>query len=187
MKCLISGIKEYAIGDYPGLTSTTVFFNKDKKSEEIEFEDLTNKISESGVKAVLLSGVEPLAQYEACEAITKWAKKNKLKVGIHTLGLFEKELRKLIENKLVDFVRLELSHPIKSKSVKSSIGLIRACGINYEFYTRLNKNVGFKEVEILYKMLLPCRLYVLDVDELKDKIGLFLEFVKGKDNVVLRF
>ena len=209
MKCLISSIKSRSIGDYPGLFTTTFFLGgcnakckncEYKNAEETTFEELKTTLNPDDVSAVFISGCEPLAQYEVCEEIAMFAKKNKLKVGIETLGLHEKNLRKLIENKLVDFVRLEIRAPLEYEhykkmfnitkteldNIKSSIGLLRASGTEYEFYTKLSKDVGIKEAEALYRQLLPCRLYVVELDDSNNSVDEFAHFRKGKENVLLR-
>jgi pyruvate formate lyase activating enzyme len=209
MKCLISGIKSPSMGDYPGLPSTTFFLGgcnakckncEYKDAEEKTLDELKTRIEPNEVDAVFISGCEPLAQYEVCEEIAMLAKKDKLKVGLETLGLYEKNLRKLIENKLVDFVRLEIRAPLEYEhykkitnltkteldSIKSSIGLLRASGVGYEFYTKLSKDVGIKEAEKLYREILPCRLYVVELDDSNSSLDEFAHFRKGKENVILR-
>lgn len=209
MKCQVYSIKRHSIGDYPGMFSTTFLLGKCGlcktckygECEETELDDLKKAVDFDDVNAIFINGCEPLLHYEMCESIAKWAKKNKLKVGINTFGLFEKQLRKLVENKLVDFVRLEIRAPLEYKNykkeiditkemfgnIKSSIGFLRASGINYEFYTKLNKGIGITEAEAIYSQLLPCRLYVLDYPGSgKNEFDSIIGFLKGKDNVLLR-
>jgi pyruvate-formate lyase-activating enzyme len=206
MEFIISNVKRRTFRDYPGVLATKLIFgecsldckNCEYKSEfykmdSAEAEKLLDE--EVDTSAVFIGGCEPLHQYDACENLAKIAKNKKLKVGINTLGLFENHLRELVKNRLVDFIKFELvpdKYGSFSKqmleSVKSSIGFVRASGVDYEFYLKLNDNMNPDEIEKVYRQVLPCNLFVLDRGHISESnLSKFVEFAKGKENVVLRF
>lgn len=205
MKVIISNVKRCTIRDFPGVLASKLILggcslncaNCEFKDnfEELELKDV-EKLIDVNANAVFLGSCEPLHQFEACKEIAKLAKSKKLKVGINTLGIFEDKLRKIVESGLVDFVRFEFRFPLDyagfSKeivnNIKASIGFVRASGINYEFYVKLNENFNVKDIEKIYKQVLPCNVFVLDNSAIsKENVNQYVEFAKGKDNIVLRF
>ena len=211
MKFLVSGIKKQAIGDYPGLTSITIPLggcsinckNCDYADfEEVDFEELKTLLDERGSKSIFISGCEPLFNKDECDALARLAKQNNMKVGISTHGLAVENLKGLVETGLIDFIRLEICAPLDHEkyskrlnisakmleSIKASIGFVRASGIDYEFYTKLDNELPSGYIKEIYKQISPAKTYVLDIHDLDhSQIPKFIDFANDKTNVMLRF
>jgi len=211
MKFLVSGIKKRALGDYPGLASITILLggcslnckNCDYADfEEVEFEEIKSLLEKKEAESIFISGCEPLFNKDECDALARLAKKNDLKIGISTRGLAVENLKDLVENGLIDFIRLEICAPLDHEkyskkinisakmleSIKASIGFVRASGINYEFYTRLDNELPSGYIKEIYKQISPAKMYVLDIHDLdRDQIPKFMDFANNKTDVMLRF
>lgn len=77
--------------------------------EEIEKHILHAK---SFISAVVFSGGEPTTQYDALEHLSKFAKRQGLLVGIETNGYYPERLSKLIQQKLLDKIFLDIKAPL---------------------------------------------------------------------------
>ena len=190
MECNVLGVKGCSF-DYPGKAAATVMLgscvcgNQDcefrGKTEKMSLASLQTHLAGSPEAAIFISGCEPLEQADVCREIAAFAKKNKKFVGIRTTGVHHSALSDLVSEKLIDFIRLDVR-----LNSKSSVGLVRASGLEYEFYASLRQVKTKKGIEELHGQLQPFRLLALEgpvSDALKPEL---LEFVGRHKNVVLR-
>jgi len=79
----------------------------------MEIEDVEKNIidAKTFISAVVFSGGEPTMQYEALEHLARFAKEQGLLVGIETNGYYPERLSKLIKNKLLDKIFLDIKAP----------------------------------------------------------------------------
>lgn len=108
-------------------------------------EEALDKISQlrSSISAVVLSGGEPLHQAGTtyfCEKLKKLG----LRVALETNGSNPQLLKYILDNKLVDFVALDIKAPFKdyvkftgknAEGVKESMRIVISSGVAHEFRT----------------------------------------------------
>ncbi len=84
-----------------------------KGGAAVDIEELENHIlhAKSFISAVVFSGGEPTTQYDALEYLSKFAKKQGLMVGIETNGYYPERLSRLIQQKLLDKIFLDIKAP----------------------------------------------------------------------------
>lgn len=182
----IGGIEKTSLIDWPGLISCVIFtcgcnfrcpycynaelvYNKVKKIEEKEVINFL-KINKKFIDGVILSGGEPTLQNDIINFCKK-IKKLGFRVGIETNGSKTEILKKLIKEKLIDYVAMDIKTSIEKyervigrknkkeikkikENVKKSIELIKNSKIEYEFrITVVPKIVGKKEIKEIGKLL----------------------------------
>jgi pyruvate formate lyase activating enzyme len=118
-------------GDIGVITQDEVFFFLKKRKGILE--------------GLSISGGEPLLQKDIVDFI-KQVKKIGYLVKIDTNGMFPEKLQELIDNKLVDYIAMDVKAPkekyskltgVKTnlKKIEKSIELIKKSGLEYEFKT----------------------------------------------------
>lgn len=163
---VIAGFQKLTLIDYPGKLATTVFtvgcsfrcpfchnpelvlsskYNVSSiKNTEKEFFDFL-KSRKNKLDGVCITGGEPTIQPDIVEFIKK-IKKMGYAVKLDTNGTRPDVLRKVIREKLVDFIAMDIkNHPGKYNKttatkgdierIKLSVEMIRNSGIDYEFRT----------------------------------------------------
>lgn len=171
----IAGFQKLTLIDYPGHLATTVFtvgcsfrcpfchnpelvdrgswnIEQDSKKKEF-FKFLKTRIGK--LDGVCITGGEPTIQPDIIDFIKK-VKKLGYKVKLDTNGTRPDVVRKIIREKLVDFIAMDIkNHPGKYNKttatkgdidrIKLSVELIRNSGIDYEFRTTVVPGLHVEE------------------------------------------
>ncbi len=160
---IIKGVIESSFIDYPGKISLVVFtagcnfhchycHNPELVNPEPPFvnEEKVFKLLDSKkewIDGVVISGGEPTLHPDLFEFIKKIKEKGLL-VKLDTNGSNPAVLKKLIDEKLVDYIAMDVKAPLEKYSIitqmkvdltniKKSIKLIKESGIDYEFRTTI--------------------------------------------------
>jgi len=124
------------------------------------------------IDGVAVIGGEPTLQKDLPEFCKK-IKSLKLKVRIFTNGTDSEMIKKLIDEKLVDSVAMDVKAPLEKydklagvsvdlNEIKKSILLIKGSGIDYEFITTVIPTLlSEKDIEEIAKYLKDSKRYVL--------------------------
>ncbi|MCX7779008.1 MAG: anaerobic ribonucleoside-triphosphate reductase activating protein [Patescibacteria group bacterium] len=146
------------------------------------------------IDGVMISGGEPLAEREIKNKndkikndlinFIKKVKKMGFSVGIETNGSNPKLLEKLIKEKLVDFVAMDIKSPLGSTSnvkcqmskyeeltgvkvdlakIKKSMEIIKNSGLDYEFRTTVAPLLSEKDILTIAKELKGAKRYALQI------------------------
>lgn len=166
---LIGGLQKLSLVDYPGKTCLSLFtigcnmrcgfcHNKELVVPEcfapaLDTDEVLKFIkSRVGlIEAVVISGGEPTLHKDLPEFIAK-IKKMGFLVKLDSNGTQPAMIKKLLDQKLVDFIAMDVkapldkyqtvtSRPIVDCDIKTSIQLIKASGIDYEFRTTIVKEL----------------------------------------------
>jgi pyruvate formate lyase activating enzyme len=162
---MIRGFIETSLVDWDGKISSVVFFDKcnfmcpfcqnwdliinPDKFPIIEWNYIKEKLQakKGWVDGVVLTGGEPLCNEQEAVQLCERIRKLNLLVKIDTNGAFPKILEKLIENKLVDYVAMDIKAPIDERyniatgkqvdleKIKKSVTILMGGNIDYEFRT----------------------------------------------------
>lgn len=96
------------------------------KEDETDLTSVKHIINDSAdfIDAVVISGGEPLVQVDAVADILRYVKEIGLKTKLDTSGVYPKRLKKLLDEKLVDYISLDFKAPVYKykKIVGSNIG-----------------------------------------------------------------
>jgi len=199
----IGGLKKISFSDYPGKISCVVFLlgcnfrcpwcysaeyvlpeliKKQPRVSEKEFFDFL-KEKKQFLEGVCISGGEPTIHSELPEFIKKIKKLNFL-VKLETNGSNPEMLRKLIDEKLIDYVSLDIKAPKEKyskliglfknglegkfleeqivKRIEKSIWILKEEKIDYEFKTTLVPGfLGREEVVEIVKWIGTAKKYCL--------------------------
>ncbi|AMK14685.1 anaerobic ribonucleoside-triphosphate reductase activating protein [Methanobrevibacter olleyae] len=103
-----------------------------ERGTEISLEEIYEKIDDSAlfIDAVVISGGEPLVQYEDVIEIFKYVKEIGLKTKLDTSGVYPDRLRKILDLDLVDYVAMDVKAPSDkyNEIIKADIGdKVREC------------------------------------------------------------
>ncbi len=160
----IGGYQKLTLIDYPGVIATTVFtvgcsfrcpfchnpelvlrsqFTVNGKQEEEFFAHLAKR--QGKLEGVCITGGEPTIQPDIIEFIKK-VKAMGFLVKLDTNGTRPDVLKKLLDQKLLDFVAMDIKNQLKNydkttgvkgdkKRIKLSVGLIMNSRLPYEFRT----------------------------------------------------
>ena len=160
----IGGYQKLTLIDYPGVIATTVFtvgcsfrcpfchnpelvlrsqFMINGKQEEEFFAHLSKR--QGKLEGVCITGGEPTIQADIIEFIKK-VKALGFLVKLDTNGTRPDVLKKLLDQKLLDFVAMDIKNQLKNydkttgsksdkKRIKLSVDLIMHSGLPYEFRT----------------------------------------------------
>lgn len=188
----IRGFVDTSLVDWKGKVVSTVFtagcnfkcpfcfnvdlvynFNKlDVIPEEKVIEFLKKNLK--FIDGVAVIGGEPTLQKDLPEFCEK-VKNLKLKVRIFTNGTDPDMIKKLIDEKLVDSVAMDVKAPLKKEKydelagvsvdlneIKKSISIIKESGIDYEFITTVIPTLlSERDIEEITKYLKNSKKYVL--------------------------
>ncbi len=145
--------------------STILEFDKKKPgfTEEEIFEYLEKR--KNILDGIVITGGEPLLQPDIKEFIKK-VKKYNLKVKLDTNGTNYLKLKELIEEKLVDYVAMDIKNifekyplttgikDINTENIKKSINLLKKNNVDYEFRTTIiKKHHIFEDIENICKII----------------------------------
>lgn len=167
----IAGLQKLTLLDYPEKIACTIFtkgcnmrcpfcHNADivlKNEEHIDTAEVVQFLENRKGKldAVCISGGEPLLQKDIYEFINNIKEMGYL-VKLDSNGMLPDKLKKLIENKKIDYIAMDIKNSekqytrtagkeIEIEAIKQSISLIKNSGIDYEFRTTIVKEFHSKE------------------------------------------
>jgi|LSQX01.2.fsa_nt_gb pyruvate formate lyase activating enzyme len=185
----IAGIQKNSFVDYPGKVSMVLFTpgcnmncfychnqmllsEKEHKcitSNDEVFQLLTDR--KGFLDAVTVSGGEPSVQKDLDKFI-KEIKSLGYAVKLDTNGTNPHVIEKLIVNKLVDYVAMDLKAPfakyesicrtyVDTEKIKQSIDILINSGIDYEFRTTVAPGISTEDIYDMALGIAGARLYVL--------------------------
>ncbi len=187
---VFNGIQKTTLVDFPGQVACTLFlpkcnfrcpycynsalvFEQDtgvKITEQEAFDFLESR--KNLLDGVCVTGGEPSLHAELPDFFRKLKEKGFL-VKLDTNGSNPQVLKKLFDEKLVDYVAMDIKAPLEKypevcnasvdlKAIAESVKLIRESGINYEFRTTvLPKFIGKDDLLAIGKWLNGSKLYAL--------------------------
>ncbi len=168
----IGGITPFTSIDFPEKLSCVFYFQgcvfrcpychnaefQEKKEAKYSFSEVADFLKERVglLDAVVFSGGEPLLFVNELSELASFAKKKGFLVGLHTTGYSPEKLRKLIDEKLVDWVGIDLKshkdfYPEASGVKKNffpetieSIKLLKEQNVDFEVRTTVYKDIADK-------------------------------------------
>lgn len=204
----ICGFQKLSLIEYPGKVSSIIFLagcnfrcpfcyvpqlvlpKKIKKMKEIPEEYIFHYFEKNKkfIDAVVISGGEPTIN-EDLSVFIKRIKAMDFLVGLETNGTNTQMLKRLIEEKLVDYVEMDIKNRVEFKkynetvgrvltkkmfaSVRKSINLLLNSNVDYEFRTTLVKEFHTKEdvLEICKSIKGAKKYYLQDFKKLNGLVG----------------
>ena len=130
------------------------------------------KVKKNWIDGVCITGGEPTLYKELIDFISK-IKKIGLLVKLDTNGSNPKIVKELIENRLVDYIAMDIKSPLDNynevagadvfpENIEESIRLIKDSGVDYEFRTTVVPGlVGKKEIFLIGKWLKGSKRYAI--------------------------
>lgn len=162
---MIRALIETSLVDWDGKITTVVFYDKcnficpfcqnwelilhPKKFPTIEWPDIKKKLQkkEGWVDGLVLTGGEPLVYKKEVFELCKNVKNLGLDIKLDTNGAFPKILQKLIDDRLIDYVAMDVKASLDKRyyiaagkkinivNIKESISTLMNNKIDYEFRT----------------------------------------------------
>jgi pyruvate formate lyase activating enzyme len=157
----IGGFQKTSLLDYPGEVSCIIWtvgcnfscpfcYNVDvvnKTAEPISEKEVLSFLEKrkNMLDAIVISGGEPLLQKDIV-SFCKKVKKLGYLIKIDTNGTFPEKLKELLDEKLVDYIAMDVKAPkdkyfklagtkVDIKKIQKSIDIIKSSGVDYEFKT----------------------------------------------------
>ena len=163
MPLLIKGLQKTSLVDYPGKVCAVVFLpdctfrcpycqnpeliNDADKLPQVAEQELFDLLRARGkwLDAVCITGGEPTIHAGLPEFVRK-IKNAGFLVKLDTNGSNPRMLKQLLDEKLVDYVAMDIKAPIEKyaevanvpvdlRKIEESVGVIRSSGVDYEFRT----------------------------------------------------
>ena len=187
----IHGFQKTTLLDYPEHIAATVFtggcnfccpfchnaslvLHPDRVPTIPEEEVLAHLKKRRGVlQGVCITGGEPTVQ-KGLEDFMRKVKSLGLAVKLDTNGYRPDVLKKLLEEGLADYVAMDIKASLRgyaeasgkplldTEKIKASIGLLKNCGIPYEFRTTVVRGLHTEEeFDEIGRLLAGCRVYYL--------------------------
>ncbi|MDD5696750.1 MAG: anaerobic ribonucleoside-triphosphate reductase activating protein [Candidatus Pacebacteria bacterium] len=190
----IGGLQKVTLIDYPGKIACTVFLTRCNfrcpfcYSKELVLEEEIKKQPQTGIEdffsfleekkglldACVICGGEPTLALELKDFL-KRIKEMGFLVKIDTNGYLPEKLKELIEEKLVDYIAMDIKAPLDKEKygqatgidvdierIKKSIELIKNSGIDYEFRTTVVPGLHRKQDIIeMARAIGPAKKYFL--------------------------
>jgi len=213
MKLAIKGFVDISLVDWDGKVSSVVFLPNcnlrcpfcqnaklvlhPEKLPTISFEEIEEKLRKmkKWIDGVVITGGEPTLHPDL-PVFCKKLKDLGFKVKLDTNGTNPNVLRNLIEEKLIDYVALDVKASLKGNfyseaagikteklldKIIESINLLRNMEVDYEFRTTVVPSIHTKKsIEEICKALKGCKKYVIQnfrpgetIDPKFEKIGSF--------------
>jgi len=202
----IGGLQKTSLLDFPEEVSSIIWtvgcnfscpfcYNKDLvngKIQEISEDEVLAYLEKRKklIDGLVISGGEPFLQKDLKDFCKK-VKKLGYKIKIDTNGTYPDKLKELIDEKLVDYISMDIKAPTKKydslagkkidlKKVKKSIKIIQESNVDYEFKTTFVPELLTKEdiVEI-GKELKGSKKYFLQ--QFKNDIPLISDEIMNKN------
>jgi pyruvate formate lyase activating enzyme len=167
----IGGLQKTSLQDYPEEVSSIIWtigcnfscpfcYNKnlvDGNIDEIPEDEILSFLEKRKklIDGLVISGGEPFLQKDLKDFCKK-VKKLGYKIKIDTNGTFPDKLKELIDEKLVDYIAMDVKAPKKKydkladvktdiKKIEKSIDIIKNSGLEYEFKTTFAPELLTKE------------------------------------------
>jgi len=167
----IGGLQKTSLQDYPEEVSSIIWtigcnfscpfcYNKDLVNgniDEIAEDEIFSFLEKRRnlIDGLVISGGEPFLQKDLKEFCKK-VKKIGYKIKIDTNGSYPYKLKELIDEKLVDYIAMDVKAPKKKyesltnvktdiKKIEKSIEIIKNSDVDYEFRTTIVPNLLAKE------------------------------------------
>jgi pyruvate formate lyase activating enzyme len=167
----IGGLQKTSLLDYPGEVSCIIWtigcnfncpfcYNVDvvtKTAKSISEKEVLYFLEKrkNMLDAIVISGGEPLLQKDITSFCRKVKKLGYL-VKIDTNGAFPEKLQELLDEKLVDYIAMDVKAPkdkyfklagtkVDTKKIQKSIDIIKNSGVDYEFKTTYVPDMLVKE------------------------------------------
>ncbi|MBN1548854.1 MAG: anaerobic ribonucleoside-triphosphate reductase activating protein [Syntrophaceae bacterium] len=186
----IGGFHKVSLIDYPGLISAIVFLqgcnfrcpychnpelvNPKLYSPSIPEETVIAFLEkrQGKIDAVTITGGEPTLQERLPEFIRR-VRSLGFKIKLDTNGSFSGVLQTLIEEKLVDYLAMDIKGPlhrydrvcrvnVEKQEIENSIRLILGAPVDYEFRTTLVKDLLTREdISAMGELVRGARLFIL--------------------------
>jgi pyruvate formate lyase activating enzyme len=186
----IAGFTKFSLIDYPGRISAVVFLQGCNlrcpycHNRELVIPGFFSKTVEEGeffrflkqrkgkLQGVVITGGEPTIQRDL-EFFVKKIKDLGFYVKIDTNGLNPDVIENLIQKRLVDYIAMDIKAPLEKyeklsgvtvdkEKLKSSISIIRAGKVDYEFRTTLIKGIlSYLDIERIVSLIKGSKRYVL--------------------------
>ena len=192
------GLQKTTLLDYPGEVACTLFvggcdfrcpycynpdlvFNRDTGVEISEAEALQFlRERKNFLNGVCLTGGEPLLYPEILD-FSREAKALGYKVKVDTNGYHPELLQKLIEQKLVDYVAMDIKAPldryeevvrveVDREEIKKSVEIIKGSGIENEFRTTVFSGLNSSDFEKIGRWLSGSKKYCLQAVKLNVRL-----------------
>ncbi|MFA5310284.1 MAG: anaerobic ribonucleoside-triphosphate reductase activating protein [Candidatus Paceibacterota bacterium] len=191
----IGGLQKVTLVDYPGKLACTVFlsgcnfrcpfcYSKElvlpeeiKKQPEISETEFFNFLEEKRglLEGCVLCGGEPTIYGEELVSFAKKIKSKGFVIKLDTNGTDPKIIKRLIDEKTVDYIAMDIKAPLNKEKyssaagtnvdiekIKESVELIKNSGIDYEFRTTVVPGIHSKEDIIqMAKDISPAKKYFL--------------------------
>jgi pyruvate formate lyase activating enzyme len=185
---IIGGLQKTTLIDYPGKVACLVFtvgcnfrcgycHNPElhgKKDSIISAEDFFQFLKDrrGKLEGVVITGGEPTIQPDLPIFIEKIKELNYL-VKLDTQGSLPNVVDKLLKNKLLDYIAMDIkapinkyreisNSPIDGENILQSINLIKNSGIDYEFRTTIVKEqLSVKDIKEIGKLIKGAKRYYL--------------------------
>lgn len=204
---IFKGIQKTSLIDYPGNISTVLFVggcnmrcpfcqNPDLVLRPKELPDISEEYILSFLKerrqwldGVCITGGEPLLYEDMLDFIKK-VKQLNLRVKLDTNGLNPKLLRKIIDEKIVDYIAMDIkSHidhydeasgiKVDINKIKESVELIKNSRIEYEFRSTIVPDFFNEEIVVnIGKWLRDSKKYALQ--QFRSSVSLVDKSFEGK-------
>lgn len=180
----IGGIVKNSFVDYPGKIACTIFTigcnyncwychnshllsSKDKVDENKVLEFLKER--KNWLDGVVISGGEPTLQKDL-ESFIKKVKEIGYQVKLDTNGSNFEILKKLVDNKLIDYVAMDIKAPFDKYSkivlvdadienIKRSIKFLMDGQVDYEFRTTFSPDLTVDDIESICKEIKGAKNY----------------------------
>lgn len=155
LKIMIRAVIETSLIDWDGKISTVLFFDKcnfmcpfcqnweliihPEKYPAIPFGKIREKLEKKKgwVDGVVFTGGEPLLYKNEVFELAQQLKGSNLAIKIDTNGAFPETLRELIDNKLIDYVAMDVKAPLDDR-----------------YYTAAGKNIDINRIRVSIELLL---------------------------------
>ena len=191
----IGGLQKVTLVDYPGKLACTVFFSgcnfrcpfcyskelvlpeEIKKQPEISETEFFNFLEEKRglLEGCVLCGGEPTIYGEELVSFAKKIKSKGFSIKLDTNGTDPKIIKRLIDEKSVDYIAMDIKAPLNKEKyssaagtnvdiekIKESIELIKSSGIDYEFRSTVVPGIHSREDIIqMAKDISPAKRYFL--------------------------
>ncbi len=173
LKLSIGGITPFSTIDYPNRLSAVFFFQgcpfrcpychnsefQEVKRGDYPFEEFASFLEERNgfLDAVVFSGGEPLLFPKEVETMSRFAKEQGYLTGLHTTGYNPENLKRLLEENLIDWVGIDLKshrefYPEASgveknffPQVVQSMELLKKHKIDFEVRTTVYEKIANEE------------------------------------------
>ncbi len=189
----IGGLQKVTLVDYPGRIACTIFLSgcnfrcpfcyskelvipeETENHPEISYDRLLDFLENKKglIEACVICGGEPTIHGEELLNLCREIKDMGFLVKLDTNGSNPEVIRKLVKDKLVDYIAMDIKAPfdkyemaagvkIDIDKIKESIDFIKNSGIDYEFRTTIVPGIHSKEdIVRMAKNISPAKKYFL--------------------------